>query len=104
MEFEMRKSRTNIQTPDHETLDNDLLDARPGRIQGATITSWPGPPEVDLASLFAKPDAGGTVSGSTAKPAAPVPVHNQSPRTISLSDGTEITFATADQLANLETI
>jgi hypothetical protein len=68
-------------------------DAGPGRIHGATITSWNGPPEIDLASLFAHTPSGVSIGGSAR---TPNPMQTQAPArpaTVCLSDGTEITFA-----------
>jgi hypothetical protein len=86
-------------------LDADLRDTRPLRIPGATITSWPGSPDIDLDLLFGQPAAGPTVAGAIATDAGRIvgttnPAPN--PGTVSLSDGTRITFATVSQFDTVE--
>ena len=96
--------RTNItRQPPADRVTADLDDARPGRIRGATITSWNGPPEVDLAALFARPSGQASVTGSgqVTVTADPKPAE---PGIVQLSDGTQITFATAGQFTVIETV
>ena len=98
----MRRTNTIRQTPaDHVAAELD--DSRPGRIRGATITSWNGPPEIDLAALFARPSGEASVTGSgrATDTTDPNPV---APGTVRLSDGTQITFATAGQFTVIETV
>ena len=89
----MRKiSKTRRQRPDHPTSDTYLEDTGQRRIPGATITSWPGATHIDLATFF-----GRTVSDTTIASAASGhadPFSRTAHRTVSLSDGTRITFAT----------
>jgi hypothetical protein len=83
-------SKTRIADHRRFTSEEETLDTRPRCIPGATITSWHGSLDVDLSALFAKPRNGATVAGAGSA---------ESPHTerdtVSLSDGTQITFATA---------
>ncbi len=97
----MRKASRTLGPYPH-AHDAELKDARPGRIHGATITSWNGPPEVDLAALFAG-SSGTTVSGS-GQPNDPMESAVPEAGVVRLSDGTQITFATAGQFTVLETV
>lgn len=97
----MRKiSKARSLNLERNTLNADLVDTGPRRIHGATITSWPGSPDVDLDAFFARPASGATVTGAiVAKtPQADSYIYG----TISLSDGTRITFATAGQFDIVE--
>ena len=76
-----------------------LYDTNPGRIHGATITSWNGPPAIDLASLFANASSKVSVAGSTQPPQFTPAGKTSNSRIISLSDGTQIIFATATEPA-----
>ncbi len=78
----------SAKTKDYSTTEGDGGELRPLRVQGATITSWHGLPEIDLTALFAKPAPGESIAG-----AASAGVTSTGDRTISLSDGTHITFA-----------
>ena len=98
----MRKT-TIIRQPAAEDVTAELDDARPGRIRGATITSWNGPPEVDLAALFARPSGGASVTGSGQATKTPE-TKPATPGIVQLSDGTQITFATAGQFTVIETV
>jgi hypothetical protein len=78
------------------TLDTDLCSTRPLRIPGATITSWSGSPGIDLDCLFAVPLAGVSVGGADSVVTAtdkPPAADRRTGETVSLSDGTRITFA-----------
>ena len=87
----MRKiSKTRSMSSENSGFDAERSDTRPRRIHGATITSWSGPVEVDLDALFARPCREATVAGAPAKPDS-----HADKNTISLSDGTEITFSTS---------
>ncbi|HEY2107997.1 MAG TPA: hypothetical protein VGH29_19525 [Candidatus Binataceae bacterium] len=56
----MRKlSKTRFSSREEPALDPDRLDHWPGRIPGATITSWHGSPEIDLDALFDRAPSGG---------------------------------------------
>ncbi len=98
----MRKSKTIITEP-ADQADADGGNSRPGRIHGATITSWNGPPEVDLLALFAKPAGDATVGGGGRR-IEPMDSRQLSAGTVRLSDGTQITFTTAGQFTMVETI
>ena len=76
-----------------------LYDANPGRIHGATITSWNGPPEIDLALLFGNSSSKVSVSGGAQPPQFASVNRGSEPETINLSDGTKIIFATAAEPA-----
>lgn len=101
----MRRTKRTIDNPtDSRPSNAKLWDSRPSRIPGATIRPWTDPPEVDVAALFAKPCSGGSVGGSSAiltEPPAqpggakPLVKRGSAPETVSLSDGTQITFTSA---------
>ena len=82
----------------------ELEDEPPGRIPGATIKSWNGPPDIDLAAFFAGSHAGETVTGSRRRPPSPDARTAAARKTVCLSDGTEITFAATEQTATTETV
>lgn len=87
----MRKiSRKRLGSKEHQAAVDDRQDERPRCIQGATITSWNGPPEIDLEALFAKPANGPSVTGAGTAPARE---NRREQGTVALSDGTQITFA-----------
>jgi hypothetical protein len=107
----MRKfSKTQSSDLDRYPADSDLRDARPLRIPGATITSWSESLEIDLDVFFARRAHDATVAGTASS--APMesadkertagdrsadgqPPDRPKEATVSLSDGTSITFATA---------
>jgi hypothetical protein len=101
----MRKiSKARLAGHDQPMTEVEFLDSGPGRVAGSTITSWPGPPVIDLVALFARPfsgvsrdpsanPAGTTISGAT--PGRATYSRQLAEATVSLSDGTRITFATA---------
>ena len=92
----MRKlSKTRSSNLDRHAMDASLADMRPRRIPGATITSGPGVPDIDLEAFFARTASGATVTGASM--AMPMPANRRVEGTVSLSDGTRITFATAGQ-------
>lgn len=74
------------------TGDYADVEERPRRVPGATITSWHGSPEIDLDALFERPANRPTVAG-----AAQIAPDRPAKETVSLSDGTRITFSRADQ-------
>jgi hypothetical protein len=92
----MRKlSKTRSLSLERNTLDTYPADTRQRRIPGATITSGPGSWDIDFDAFFAHAASDATVTGA---------VPDKTPRaghpaggTVSLSDGTRITFATASQ-------
>ena len=62
----MRKlSRTRSAALASEAVDADLTMLRSGRVPGATITSWPGSPAIDLGVFFARTPLGASVTGAT---------------------------------------
>jgi hypothetical protein len=107
----MRKiSKSRPSNLDGGSLGTDLRSTRPLRIPGATITSWSGSLDIDLDRLFARPQLGASVAGAN----SPESTNDKRPGddkrlgddkragvdrptggTVSLSDGTRITFATA---------
>ena len=91
------KSRSAFDEP--YLVDDNGSDALPGRIQGATITSWHGSPEIDLDALFAKSSNGATVAGS-----APASTNYLEQGTVALSDGTRITFTNPNQFKAVVTV
>jgi hypothetical protein len=83
---------------DHAVLTAEMHDTRPRRVAGSTITGWPGALAVDLDALFARQPPGETIGGSSSQSAPdthPSPANNQAAKTVTLSDGTLITFVTA---------
>jgi hypothetical protein len=95
----MRKiSKTRSLSLDRSAMDADSRDTRPLRIPGATITSWSESLGTDLEVFFAKPVPDATVAGAAAPNATQAsdsPADRPIAGTVSLSDGTRITFATA---------
>lgn len=89
----MRKlSKARSPNPTRYASDTYLENTGQRRIPGATITSWPGSTDIDLAAFFARTASDTTVTGA-------VPGKADSPGrtaqgTVSLSDGTRVTFAT----------
>lgn len=67
---------------------------RPGRIAGATVTSWPGIAHIDVATLLMHATSSTSISGSSTAGGPSTPERD----TVSLSDGTSISFATAPLL------
>lgn len=97
----MRKiSKSRSSNLERNTLDADLVDPRPRCIPGATITSWPGSHHIDLEAFFARSASDATVTGTAQTRAARVDRLSQG--TVSLSDGTKITFATTGQFDTVE--
>jgi hypothetical protein len=89
----MRKvSKSKSAIDDRYTEHHLEADERPRRIPGATITSWHGSPEIDLDALFEQSASGPTVAGAARK----FP-DRRGKETISLSDGTRITFSGTNQ-------
>jgi hypothetical protein len=85
----MRKISTSKAAIDHQyAKDHHDEDTRPRRVPGATVTAWHGSPRIDLDALFAKPSAGPTVDS-----AIDADRGGFGADTVSLSDGTRITFA-----------
>jgi hypothetical protein len=91
----MRKiSKTRSSNRKRNTSDAYLVDTGQRHIPGATITSWPAP-DIDLDAFFARPGSDATVTGATAGEVARAA--RPAKGTVSLSDGTRITFATKGQ-------
>ena len=73
-------------------------DGRPQGVAGATVTSRP-KADLDLSKLLSRQSSGATVTASEAVPVQTTPVQDtksEPKQTVSLSDGTRITFATID--------
>jgi hypothetical protein len=68
MENTVRKTSKTLLYPPGD----DRIDARPRGVSGATITSWDGPPEVDLEPLFSKPDDHASLGGAVSQAAGSV--------------------------------
>lgn len=68
---------------------------RPSRIEGATITTWPGRAKLDMTALFTAAAARTTVTGTEATPVSAKP--QPASTTVSLSDGTRITFSNVNE-------
>jgi hypothetical protein len=86
---------------DRNATDTDLRETRPLRIAGGTITSWSGSVDIDLDNFFARPLPGPTVAGASATKVKTTNDLSLQDRpkagTVSLSDGSPITFASANQ-------
>lgn len=106
----MRKiSKAKFARSGRVEADREFINSGSGRVQGSTITSWPGPPVIDLAELFSRPMSlnasntypaeqdSATITGATGSKVKQ-PERPQK-ATLSLSDGTTITFATAERIA-----
>ena len=102
----MRKiSQSRALDYEHHTPSTETMDTQPRRIAGATISSWSGSLAIDLSALLARrpPDlsiGGVSIGGgpSLDAPGTPTaPSDRTAAETVSLSDGTQITFATANQ-------
>jgi hypothetical protein len=92
----MRKiSHARLIREKQNRIDTELSDPRPRRIPGATITSWHGSPQIDLDALFSQPRSGPTVASATLATGS-----RHAPATVSLADGTKITFALSSQFNN----
>jgi hypothetical protein len=86
----MRKlSKARSSNRNRHTLDTYRDDTRQRRIPGATITSWPGSADIDLAAFFARAASDTTITGAVNAE----PFDRTAKGTVSLSDGTRITFA-----------
>jgi hypothetical protein len=98
----MRKiSKIRSSNLDRNATDTDLRETRPLRIPGATITS------INLDLLFAKPVPGTTIAGAVSAgvtPTAGLADGRPNRGTVSLSDGTRITFVTASQFDSVELV
>jgi hypothetical protein len=94
-----RISKTRTGHDERNPVGYDRTQERPLHVPGATVTSWNGSPEIDLDALFAKPAGGATVAGGT-----PGAANHRDPETVSLSDGTRITFADPDQFRPVATV
>ncbi len=72
-------------------VDRHNTDNRPK----ATITSWNGPPEIELTAFFARSSSRAFASGHSPLTAEALLRSAEDLHTVCLSDGTEITFSTA---------
>lgn len=97
----MRKI-SGARSPKHDrpTFDTYREDTKQRRIPGATITSWPGAAYIDLASFFGRTVSDTTITGAASGHAEPFGRTAQG--TVSLSDGTRITFATVGPFDMME--
>jgi hypothetical protein len=92
----MRKiSRTRPRSKDGAPVWSDRPEGPPPGIRGATVTSKPVDFTLDLSSLrqAASPGSAGASPGGAGSPG---PAKKQDKKTVSLSDGTRITFVTAE--------
>jgi hypothetical protein len=95
----MRKiSQSKSAIDNLRTQDQTYADERPRRIPGATITSWNGAPQIDLDALFEQSTSGPTVAGA-AKSGPTRPADD----TVSLTDGSRITFVGPNQFKSVLT-
>jgi hypothetical protein len=95
-------SKTRSSNRERNAVDADLVDTGPRRIAGGTITSWHGSPDIDLDAFFARTTPDATVTGAASAKIAQVV--RPAAGTVSLSDGTRITFATAGQFDTVELV
>jgi hypothetical protein len=79
------------------------VDFRRKRIARAATASRDGPCEVVLVTPFIRPGNGETLSGGHSPPAELAATRRHAGRTVSLSDGTTITFVTARSFTEGET-
>lgn len=79
----MRKISKAQLARDAQEIQSGKRDERPRGVRGATITSWSGSCEIDLAALLSGGRNGATLSGGASE---------QASETIALPDGTEIKF------------
>jgi len=103
----MRKiSKTRLPNQQQPASGAELGDTQPGRIRGATISAWTGSLDINLEVFLARECPAPSIAGAAALPqvAAAPRVNRSDNRTVSLSDGTRITFATADQFDNIGSV
>jgi hypothetical protein len=99
----MRKiSKRRPSDLDRKALDGYRDDTRQRNIQGATITSRPVSQDIDLAAFFARPASDATVTGAVS--GKPEQAAGTGDKTVSLSDGTQITFATISPSDSVELV
>lgn len=95
----MRKiSRTRSRSKDDASVWSDRPESPPPGIRGATVTPKPVDFAFDL-SVLLQAAGPATIAGtgtSTGEADSRVPAKNEDHKTVSLSDGTRITFVTAD--------
>jgi len=72
--------------------------AGPGRIHGASITSWNKPPDIGAPPFLADDPSRVTVGGSAATGDPAGRLHHSRPGTVRLSDGTQVTFSPTARL------
>jgi hypothetical protein len=89
----MRKiSKVTHATEEQQAADSERSDPRPRRIPGATITSWHNSPEEHLDAMVQMPAPGPSVAAATHGATSRTDIN-----TVSLSDGTRITFPSSYQ-------
>jgi hypothetical protein len=72
--------------------------AGPGRIHGASITSWNKPPDIGVPPFLSDNASKGTVGGSGATGDPTDQSAYARPSTVRLSDGTQVTFSPSARL------
>jgi hypothetical protein len=91
----MRKTDKTVDKHGTDLSTAELIDFRPRRITGSTVASWLEPRGIDPAMLFATQEPGATVTATSSHSAEPIETPSDVRQTFTLSDGTQITFATA---------
>jgi hypothetical protein len=83
-------------------FDHGLTRPDRGRIFQAPVTSWPGTARVDLNEFFAHRNWGDSIPSATYQPEHGLPDRPRydEVRTVSLSDGTKLSFASAAHLGD----
>lgn len=95
----MRKiSRTRSRSHGDAPVWSDRVDSPPPGIPGATVTSKPVDFDFDLSNLLLRSVSPATITGtetSASRAGSMAPSESDAKDTVSLSDGTRITFVTA---------
>lgn len=89
-----RSGSTRASTGGTQAVPLVDIDARSGRVSGAQVAFGAPGPRIDLDRVLESWRDGTTVGGA-AQDQSPVPPHPTAPRTVSLSDGTTISFTVA---------
>jgi hypothetical protein len=96
--------RTIDREPGMKSPSAEIVDFRSRQISGATTTVGSVPLAVSLAAAVIRSESGDTLTGSRSLSAEPDKARHHRRETVSLSDGTQITFATAGQFTVVETV